>query len=110
MGKHLHDHFDVHNRPFRPAIENYPTRHRLKKSVENLAAVIESVAARPNMSVRHCCQEINLHRNTVQRILTKHFDLRGYKIELIQQLQHNDEFYNKIIFSDEFHFHLNRFR
>lgn len=139
--RRLRDHFGVHNRPSRPAIESLIkkfertfslkdeknlTRHRPKRSAENIAAVRDSVAARPSTSIRHRGQELNLHRSTLQRILTKDLHLHAYKIQLTQQLQPNDhgqrrnftnwileqlqtdhEFHKKIIFSDEAHFHLN---
>lgn len=139
----IRDHFGVHKRPSRPTIENLIKkfertfslkderdliRHRPKRSVENIAAVRDSVAARPSTSIRHRCQELNIHRSTLQRILKKDLHLHAYKIQLTQQLQPNDhrqrrnftnwifeqlqtddEFHNKIIFSDEAHFHLNGF-
>jgi len=102
-----------------------PVRHRTGRSVDNLAAVSESVADSPGTSIRHRSKQIDIPRSTMQRILTKDLHLHDYKIQLTQELQPTDhvqcrEFVNwvlenqkvdgnfskKIIFSDEAHFQL----
>lgn len=137
----LRDHFGVHNRPSRSAVENLIKkfertfslkdekslgRDRPGRSAENIAAVSASVTEHPNTSIRHRAQELNIHRSTLQGILKKDLHLYAYKIQLTQELkpadhgqrrnfanwileqqQVDDAFPNKIIFSDEAHFHLN---
>lgn len=95
------------------------------RSTENIAAVEQSVRERPSTSIRHRAQELHLSRSTTHRILRKDLALKPYKVQLAQQLKPIDhpkrlrfanwaedrlaedgEFYRKIIFSDEAHFHL----
>ena len=97
----------------------------LRHSDENIAAVCESVAENPDTSIRHRAQELNLSRTSLQRILTNDLSLYAYKVQLTQELkpddhlkhhtfvnwvhkqrQTDDDFLQKIIFSDEAHFHL----
>jgi len=100
-------------------------RARPFRSVENIAAVAESVNDNPSTSTRHRAQELDISRTSLQRILTKDLRLRPYKIQLVRQLKphdhtmrfrfaewaqerlvEDDHFYRKIVFSDEVHFHL----
>jgi len=102
-----------------------PVRHRARRSLDNIAAVSESVAESPGTSIRHCSQELDIPRSTMQRTLTKDLHLHAYRIELTQELKPTDhvqrrEFVNcvlenqkvngnlskKIVFSDEAHFQL----
>jgi hypothetical protein len=99
---------------------------RTARSAENIAAVSESVRENPRTSVRHRAQELGLSRSSTHRILRIDLHLHPYKVQLRQQLkvhdhrqrrefaawalEHLDEdenFFQKIIFSDEAHFHLN---
>ena len=101
------------------------SRARPVRSIENIAAVAESVRDNPSTSTRHRSQELNISRTSLQRILTKDLGLTPYKIQLVQELKPNDHpmrfqfaqwaeerlmedehFYRKVIFSDEAHFHL----
>jgi len=70
-------------------------------------------------------QELNISRTSLRRILHKELGMKPYKVQLVQELKPNDHqvhfgfaqwaqqrlleddhFYQKIIFSDEAHFHL----
>jgi len=102
-----------------------PVRHCTSRSLDNIAAVSESVAQSPGTSIRHRSQQLDIPRSTMQRIFTKDLHLLVYKIQLTQELKPTDhvqhrEFVNwvlenqkvdgnfskKIIFSDEAHFQL----
>jgi len=102
-----------------------PVRHSTGRSLDNIAAVSESVAESPGTSLRHRSQQLDIPRSSMQRILTKDLHLHAYKIQLTQELKptehvHRREFVNwvlenqkvdsnfskKIIFSDEVHFQL----
>lgn len=106
--------------------EKTTVRRRPCRSIENIAAVRESVAENPGTSIRRRGQELNITRPTLQRILTKDLHLHAYKIQLTQELQPRDhaqrrgfvdwvleqqqinvDFSKKIFFSDEAHFQLN---
>ena len=101
-----------------------PLRACFCRSDENIAAVRESVAKHPDTSIHHRVQELNLSRTSLQGILTNDLSLYAYKVQLTQELkpddhlkrrtfvnwvheqrQTNDDFSQKIIFSDEAHFH-----
>lgn len=105
-----------------------PVRRRTGRSLENIAAVNESVAETPGTSIRHRSQQLQISRSTTQRILTKDLHLHPYKIQLTQELKPTDhgqrrqfvewlleqneldaDFSKKIIFTDEAHFHLSGF-
>lgn len=105
-----------------------PLRQRTGRSLENIAAVNESVAENPKTSIRHRSQQLQISRSTTQRILTKDLHLHAYKIQLTQELKPADHgkrrqfvqwvmeqsevdanFSKKVIFSDEAHFHMNGF-
>ena len=72
-------------------------------------------------SIRHD-QELNLSRSSLQRILTKDLHLHAYKFNWLKNwnllnrvrwmnygtIIVNADFLNKIIFSDETHFHLDK--
>lgn len=109
----------VHDRP-------RSGRPRTARSTENIAAVSESVSETPSTSVRHRAQELGLSKSSVHRILKIDLHLHPYKVQLRQelkitdhrirrafagwalnQLDEDDQFFKKIIFSDEAHFHLN---
>lgn len=100
-------------------------RTRPVRSAENIAAVAESVREQPSTSTRHRSQQLNVSRTSLMRILRKDLAMKPYKVQLVQQLKPVDhpnrlhfanwaencladdaEFYRKIIFSDEAHFHL----
>lgn len=103
-----------------------PTRVRPGRSTENIEAVRESVAETPKTSVRRRAQQVGLSSTTTSwRILTKDLGLHAYKIALTQRLEPQDHesrrnfvewvteqesadggFLQKVIFSDEAHFHL----
>lgn len=102
-----------------------PVRARSGRSVENIAAVRESIEHNPSTSVRHRSQHLHISYGTLQRILTKDLHLHPYKIQLTQELKPADhsqrrsfvqwvlenkevdgEFCKKIILSDEAHFDL----
>jgi len=102
-----------------------PVCHRTGQSLDNIAAVSESVAGSPGTSLHHRSQQLDILRSTIQRIITKNLHLHAYKIQLTQGLKpadyvHRWEFVNwvlknqkvdgnflkKIIFNDEAHFQL----
>jgi hypothetical protein len=102
-----------------------PVRHRTGRSLDNIAAVSESVAESAGTSLSQRSQQLGIPRSTMQRILMKDLHLHAYKIQLTQELKPTDhvqrrEFVNwvlenqnvdgnfsmKIIFSDEAHFQL----
>ena len=51
-----------------------PVSQRTGRSLENIAAVNESVAETPKTSIRHRSQQLQISRSTTQRILTKDLD------------------------------------
>uniref|UniRef100_A0A0K2UKL7 Putative LOC101234940 [Hydra vulgaris] n=1 Tax=Lepeophtheirus salmonis TaxID=72036 RepID=A0A0K2UKL7_LEPSM len=54
------------------------TRSRVRSvcSIENIAAVAESVSENPSTSTRHRSQELGISRTSLQRILTKDIGLK----------------------------------
>jgi Helix-turn-helix domain (DUF4817) len=135
--------FGRHNRPNKTTIQRLvqkfestfslqnvpvPVRQRNARSEENIAAVRESVANDPNVSIPRRSQQLEISQTTLWRILRKDLGLRAYKIALTQELKVTDhrmrrifsdwaleqletdpEFHKKIITSDEAHFWLNGF-
>ena len=100
-------------------------RTRSVRSTENIAIVADSVREQPSTSTRHRSQQLDISRTSLILILHKDLALKPYKVQLVQQLKptdhpnclwfanwaqdrlaEDDEFYRKIIFSDEAHFHL----
>jgi len=65
-------------------------RHRTGRSLDNGAAVSESVAESPGTLLRHRSQQLDIPRSTMQRILTKDLHLHAYKIHLTQELKPTD--------------------
>ena len=105
-----------------------PGRPRSRRTEQNIALVRDSVAVSPMKSVRRRSQQLGLTRSSLRRILRYDLHFYPYKIQLTQQLKVTDHqkrrqfvdwvlrrrqedarFANKIIFSDEAHFHLNGF-
>ena len=100
-------------------------RPRTARSEENIACVRESVAESPETSTRRRAQQLKISQRSLRRILKKYLHLFPYKIQLVQELlprDHNqrlkysnailnlardiDNFSEKMIMSDEAHFHL----
>ena len=95
---------------------------RAGRSDENIATVSDSVAEDPNMSISRRSQQLGLSESTVWRIMHKDLALKAYKIQLTQELkpqdhsmrrnfanwilEQNNDFSQKIIFSDEAHFEI----
>ena len=67
-----------------------PSRARLRRSDENIAAVRESVGEHPDTSIRHRAQKLNLSRTSLKRILTNDLSLYAYKVQLTQELKPDD--------------------
>ena len=105
-----------------------PVRQRNARSAANIAAVNQSVREDPNLSVSRRSQELGISQTSTWRILRLDLGLYPYKIQLTQELKPNDHslrrnfadwvleqlevdanFGEKIIFSDEAHFWLNGF-
>ena len=104
-----------------------PVRHRFVRSAENIVIVSESVAEGPNVSIPCHSQDLGLFYGTLWLYFTfRH--LHPYKVQLTQQLRPADHsqrrryvelvleqqavdgyFSNKIFFSDEAHFTLDRY-
>ena len=99
---------------------------RSGRSTENVAAVSRSVEEDPKTSIRHRSQQLNIKPSTLFNILHRDLHLKAYKIQLTQELkptdhalrrqfvswaiekqEENENFFNKIIFTDEAHFQLN---
>lgn len=102
-----------------------PNRPHPARSIENIAAVADSVAEDRNESIRHRSQQLGLSYGTTWAILRKDLGLKAYKIQLVQELKPADLplrhrfsqwalekldedplFSTKILFSDEAHFWL----
>lgn len=98
---------------------------RSARSVENIAAVSESVGEDPGTSIRHRSQQSNIPRSTLHKIVKLDLKFHPYKVQMVQQLkirdryqrkviselalnclEEDDDFLAKIISSDEAHFHL----
>lgn len=105
-----------------------PVRQRNARSVENIAAVRESVQDNPRQSIPRRAQELGLSQSSTWRILRRDLGLHPYKIQLTQELKINDHrqrrlfadwvserleedpnFGRKIVFSDKAHFWMNGF-
>lgn len=101
-------------------------RRRLVRTDENIAIVNDSVTVSPTRSIRRRSQQLNLSSTSLQRILSKDLHMHAYKVQLTQEVKPTDHgrrrqfadwilarqagdmnFVNRIIFSDEAHFHLN---
>jgi hypothetical protein len=61
-----------------------PVCHRTGQSLDNIAAVSESVAESPGAFLHHCSQQLDILRSTMQRIFAKDLRLHAYKIHLTQ--------------------------
>lgn len=102
-----------------------PVRRRRVRSAENIAAVAESIAEDPRLSIPRRSQQLGISQTSLQRILHKDLLLHPYKMQLTQELKPRDhglrrtfvnwvlemqtidpDFFRKIILSDEAHFHL----
>lgn len=103
-------------------------RPKTSRSNGNIESVRQNVREHPGTSIRHRGQELQISRSSLQRILTKDLHLHAYKVQITQELKPRDhgqrrefvewiidrqnrdaDFSNKIIFSDEAHFHLDGF-
>jgi len=63
-------------------------RARPVRSIENIAA--QSVLEQPSTSTRHRFQNLNISRTSLRRILNKDFDMKPYKVQLVQELKPHD--------------------
>lgn len=100
-------------------------RPRSARMFENIVKTHESVDVNESTSIRHRAQELNLSRSSLSRIMHDDLHLKAYKITLVQQLKESDhqcrrnycnwllnrsvgdpDFWQKIIMTDEAHFHL----
>lgn len=103
-----------------------PNKKRPKRSDENIAAVRASVEQSPTTSQKRRSQQLGIPRSTLQRILRVDLQLFPYKIQLTQKLlpadkprrldwaqrviemaEEDEQFWHKIIMTDEAHFQLN---
>jgi predicted transcriptional regulator len=67
-----------------------PARHRTGRSLDNIAAVSESVAESPGTSLCHRSQQLDIPRSTMQRILVRDLHLHAYKIQLTREVKPTD--------------------
>ena len=99
--------------------------HKTKRTVANIDAVQQRVSATPEISIRRLAQETETSSATVHRILRKDLHLYPYKAQTVQEISITDKekrlrfarwfrnktlndplFLDKLITSDEAHFHL----
>lgn len=102
-----------------------PAQRRGVRLAENIAAVRESVAEEPGVSIRRRSQVLGFSYGSLWRILHQDLHLHPYKIQLTQELKPRDhgqrriyadwvleqqevdaDFSKKVLFSDEAHFQL----
>ena len=67
-----------------------PVRHRGVRSVENIAAVSESVAEYPELLIRRRSQLLGFSDGSLWRILHQDLHLHPYKIQITQELKLRD--------------------
>ena len=67
-----------------------PGRARARRSLENIAAVRQSVDVSPGKSIRPRSQQLAIPRSTMQQILKKDLHLHAYKFQLTQELKPTD--------------------
>lgn len=77
---------------FQGTISDLPRsgRMRSKRTNRKIDLVKEDVAENPRISIRHRCQQLNLSRTTIWRILRKDIQFYLYKIQLVQHLRPED--------------------
>jgi len=66
------------------------SRARPVRSIENIAAVAQSVFEQPSTSIRHRSQNLNISRTSLRRILNKDLGMKPYKVQLLQELKPHD--------------------
>ncbi|CAI6343491.1 unnamed protein product [Macrosiphum euphorbiae] len=101
----FHDFYPRHNRPAESTIRrlvakfestgsiNYqptPIRQRNARSIEDIAAVRDSVRENPRQSVSRLSQELGLSATLTCRISSQDLSLHKYKIQQTQALKVND--------------------
>jgi hypothetical protein len=103
-----------------------PIKPRRARSNTNITIAQDLLEEDPNLSTRRGAQALGISRMSMQRILHIDLELFPYKIQMVQQLKpedyprrleygkmmknlerSEDDFWNKIIMSDEAHFDLN---
>lgn len=99
-------------------------RSRTSRTEQAIQEVNQSVEENAELSTRRRSSTLGISRSTLRRILKFDLKLHPYKIQLVQELTHDDHTkraafstlmlerfsnFQNIIFSDEAHFHLNGF-
>lgn len=103
-----------------------PNKPRRARSNTNITIAQDLLEENPNLSTRRGAQALGISKSTMQRIFRDDLTLYPYKIQMVQQLKpedyprrlqygktmrnlerSEDDFWNKIIMSDEAHFDLN---
>lgn len=103
-------------------------RVRTVRTPDNIQAVREAVIRSPHRSIRRHSASLQVHSSSVRRILVQDLKCHPYKLQIVQELKPNDhvmrqqfcecmlqkinedeEFTNKLWMSDEAHFHLSGF-
>ena len=59
------------------------------RTLENIAAVAESMCEAPSTSIhrRRCSQQLNISETSLRRILHKDLRMTPYKVQLVQELK-----------------------
>ena len=102
-----------------------PGRPRSVRTPENIATVRDAILQSPDRSTRRMSQALNIERRSLRRILKSDLGLFPYKVQVTQTIYATDKFkrlefcntflemfhreenfIEKIIMSDEAHFHL----
>lgn len=105
-----------------------PGRARTIRTPVNIQAVRDAVIRSPHRSIRRHAASLQLHSSSVRRILVQDLKCHPYKLQIVQELKPNDHvmrqqfcelmlqklnedegFINKLWMSDEAHFHLSGF-
>ena len=100
-------------------------RPRSSRTLHNIDSVRDSVRLDGETSLRRRCQELNLRKDSLRRIIKSDLKLKNFKLHVkhqllppdydkrmdmcrwfLQKLQENPDFLDTVWFSDEAHFHL----
>lgn len=103
-----------------------PIRQRRARSNTNITIAQDLLEEDPNLSAARGAQALGISKSSMRRVFRLDLKLLPYKIQMVQQLmpedyprrlqygktmqnleRNEDDFWNKIIMSDEAHFHLN---
>ena len=57
------------------------------RTLENIAAVVESVCEAPSTSIHRRSQQLNISETSLRRILHKDLGMQPHKVQLVQKLK-----------------------